>query len=507
MGFNVKGYDPEMFNQAMVFIPGGKAVLGLKPAVKRELAKQAGVHPDMLHFQTNHTKLDVAAFWIDRYPVTRGQFLRFLKATGYRMPYNGWLVGWAELTGWKNFTDAELALPMVGVGSEDAEAYAAWIGKRLPTESEWEKAWRGDDGRLFPWGKTWQDGFTFRNPGNTSLKLSLPAGCFPETGPYGLSGYGQVLEWVKTAFAPHSKDGAHQDGNPYLLAGGSFRHNFTYSFLPSNRSSWHHTMRIYNSGFRCVSTTPPQNLVKSPKYTVTQFNLPRPLQIRREAYGKEKIQLFPCGCATFGITVPWFPESAWYLDCPEGDWGPFGGANAWPYRSVEEWELPWIVENDGQRLSYRRSKDNQSLCFEAVAEGDTVRYRIDLAGLPPQRANTFCFKTFSPFFSSQERGTQVKLTPDGIVPVTSLPIPANNPVSFFWYLGEVKPPERAALRAVDGSGCVLFPDKHLGAAGNGWVPCTHITPGGAPWGAGNSAAGMLTKIGEGSFTFAIKRNK
>jgi hypothetical protein len=310
------------------------------------------------------------------------------------------------------------------------------------------------------------------------------------------------MEWVRTAFRPTSKDGEHHDANSHLLAGGSFFHVQPYSFLPTNRSSWHASMRIYNSGFRCVADLAPAGLVRTTAYRVVAADPPSLVSPRRDLYLTEPIRLEPTGCTTLGIRVPWFPESVWYLDCPEGNWGPFGGAGTWPDKSPDVWEVPWVVEDGGRRASYLRRSGNQSVRFTAVVDGATVRYEFDLEGMPRVLPSSLCFKTFSPFFSSQERGTQVGIGPDGIRHVNRLPIPPDSPVSFFWHLGEAKPPERAALQSYDGTARVLFPEAHLAAAGNGWVPCTHLAPGKAAWGRGGGKTAHRHFGGSFSFVFA-----
>ncbi len=493
MGFDVADYDPARLDRAMTQIPAGPFVFGLSPEEKRELAGRAGVHPDMLHFHSQRRRLDTAAFWIDCYPVTRGQFLRFMQQSGYRIPYSGWLVGWSELTGWHDFGPEGLALPMVGVNAEDAEAYAAWLGKRLPTELEWEKAWRGCDGRLFPWGDAWEDGHAFRNPGNTTLGISIPVGALGEAGPHRLCGYGLVLEWVKTVFPAQSKSGT-ADRNPCVLAGGSFCHTQDYSFLPTARSSWSHQMRIYNGGFRCVSDARPADLVDEPACRVEGSGLPRELKIRHDLYLKESIRLVPTDRATFSIFVPWFPESVWVLDCPESDWEEFGGANAWPHRPRGDWHVLWEAEPDGSRIGYRRRRADKAVTFDAWVEGDEVRYRFELEGLAPVRAGSFCLKTFSPFFSSQERRTQARIEGGRAPRCCSLSIAPDASVSFAWSLGEVAPPARAAYVSYDGKGRVLFPEGRCVVSGNGWPPCTHFAPTDSP---------LIEKAGEGAFRFCL----
>ena len=114
----------------MVFIPGGTFVMGID-------AIECDANP--LH------EIYVDDFYIDKYPVSNIEYERFIVVTEYESEGN-----WEEY-----FTDGKEEFPVVGITYNDAKAYAKWRGKRLPTEAEWEKAARGTDGRLYPWGNEW----------------------------------------------------------------------------------------------------------------------------------------------------------------------------------------------------------------------------------------------------------------------------------------------------------------------------------------------------------------
>jgi formylglycine-generating enzyme required for sulfatase activity len=129
--------------------------------------------------------LTVAAFWIDRCEVSNAEYREFVDATGHRAPLH-WIDGYDAA--WDD-------LPIVDVARADADAYAGWRGKRLPTLPEWELAARGAEGRLWPWGNgappstlPWDEGaaraLRMARDGPSSraqyLEHVLPVGSHPE---------------------------------------------------------------------------------------------------------------------------------------------------------------------------------------------------------------------------------------------------------------------------------------------------------------------------------------
>jgi flagellar motor switch protein FliG len=156
----------------MVLVKGSEFVMGSEDGSEDE-------HP-------GHVVL-LSSYWIDKYPVTNEAYKKFTDATGHRKPPH-WTSG-------KGTYPLEHAWhPVTNVNWHDAAAYASWAGKRLPTEAEWEKAARGTQGQVYPWGDAFRKDYINScedYEGTTSVDR-FPAG----VSPYGaLDMCGNVLEW------------------------------------------------------------------------------------------------------------------------------------------------------------------------------------------------------------------------------------------------------------------------------------------------------------------------
>lgn len=155
----------------MMLVPEGEFVFGISDDELMQLyRKEAAVERyrnDYLELQTDTVHL--SNYYVDKFPVTNRLYQRFLLETGYKRRPR---LMKASIWGDPN-------MPVVAVNWEDANAYAAWTGKRLPTEQEWEKAARGTDGRLFPWGNDLQN--TFCNCFEAGLGNTSEVGSFPES--------------------------------------------------------------------------------------------------------------------------------------------------------------------------------------------------------------------------------------------------------------------------------------------------------------------------------------
>ena len=140
-------------------------------------------------------KADVRPFYIDRTEVTNAAYKKFVDATSHKPPSN-----WTGNT----FPEGKGESPVTGVSWQDAADYAAWAGKRLPTEVEWEAAARGAEARIYPWGNDWRSGAA--NIGQKPDKISAdqypagvkPVGQYPDgASPVGaLDMVGNAWEWV-----------------------------------------------------------------------------------------------------------------------------------------------------------------------------------------------------------------------------------------------------------------------------------------------------------------------
>jgi iron(II)-dependent oxidoreductase len=137
-------------------------------------------------------EVDLPAYEIDKFEVTNADFAAFVDATGYQS--DGEKIG--KLYWLDSFKEGKESHPVVRVTWNDAVAYCEWVGKRLPTEAEWEKAARGTESLRFPWGNEWDPGKA--NVKETGLRSTAVVGSFGAgASPFGVEDMaGNVWEWT-----------------------------------------------------------------------------------------------------------------------------------------------------------------------------------------------------------------------------------------------------------------------------------------------------------------------
>lgn len=220
----------------MVYVPSGTFLMGSDTG-----------DPDEAPAHTVY--LD--GFWIDRTEVTNAAFQKCVAAGACSRPLN------ASNSRESYFNNPAFAdYPVVYMNYYDAEAYCRWVGKRLPTEAEWEKAARGTDGRRWPWGDTFDPTKLALGPGDDTAPVgSNPAGASP----YGvLDMAGNVLEWVADWYAPDyyaqsppNNPQGPETGVDNVLRGGRWW-DAEYDLRTTKR--WHFGSNTRNPslGFRCA---------------------------------------------------------------------------------------------------------------------------------------------------------------------------------------------------------------------------------------------------------------
>jgi len=224
----------------MVFIPDGFFTMGSNEENNNERPAR---------------KVYLKAFFIDKYEVSNALYKKFIETTDHRKP-KYWDDGRFNAPG----------QPVVGVSYDDAVAFAKWAGKRLPTEAEWEKAARGKDQRIWPWGNKWatdkedpyaniygeDDGYEFTAPVDSYTRGASPYGA--------LNMAGNVWEWCadwydkdyylnSSLFNPKGP----AKGTIRVLRGGSWV-NKAGSIQTTKRIRNYPDVRTDFYGFRCAKS-------------------------------------------------------------------------------------------------------------------------------------------------------------------------------------------------------------------------------------------------------------
>jgi formylglycine-generating enzyme required for sulfatase activity len=221
-----------LFEPQSVRVPAGPFLMGsTREQVERLIAQ--GVDEDYAQAESPQHRLELSEYFIGKYPVTNTEYQAFVRDAGHDPPR-----GWDG----QDFPEGKGDHPVVNITWFDAVAYCEWLSQntgknyRLPSEAEWEKAARGTDGQIYPWGDEWEASRLNSAEGET--RDTTPVGQYSPDGdsPYGCADMaGNVWEWTLSLWGreferpdyryPYSPgDGREDPGTEGLrvLRGGSF---------------------------------------------------------------------------------------------------------------------------------------------------------------------------------------------------------------------------------------------------------------------------------------------
>jgi sulfatase modifying factor 1 len=224
-------------------------------------------------FERPEHAVEISAYWLDQTPTTNAEFARFAAATGYVTAAERAREAWGYADGrftavpglsWRSFAGLDRQdHPVVLVDWNDANAFALWASKRLPTEAEWEKAARGGlVGRLYPWGND--------TPDRSQSNFARRAGLVPPTTPvkkYPSNGFGlfdmvgNVWQWCSDYYAdsylahgPRHNPSGPIAGTHRVRRGGSWNVIQPFRLRCANRGAITPKAAYPNIGFRCART-------------------------------------------------------------------------------------------------------------------------------------------------------------------------------------------------------------------------------------------------------------
>lgn len=256
----------------MVYVPAGEFIMGLDAPDLVKLGQDLVQNPPDKMWAWEafpRHKVNLPGYFIDKYEVTVGRWQRFVNDSGFKGTHN-------EIA--QHFTKPdEQLLPVGEVKWSQAKEYCKWAGKALPTEEQWEKAARGTDGRLYPWGndpptpehghfgpkpeegKPWKMPNLYVNVGNFP-KGKSPYGCYDMLG--------NQYEWTASYNAPYANNPEVAKMKGYgkmpALRGGSWYHGWV-GFYSSKRFGLEPDETYYHIGFRTI-WTPPAGYFESPAF-------------------------------------------------------------------------------------------------------------------------------------------------------------------------------------------------------------------------------------------------
>lgn len=220
--------------QDMVLIPSGSFKFGIDPEKTHEyfnLPQSSGSNAQPMK------TIKLKSFWIDKFEVAYKDFIKFKPSGKYKVD--------------------SIQEPVRGVSWYEADAYCLWLGKRLPTEREWEKAARGADGRLFTWGNEFNE-----HNANFGSKVLIPSPSTKDVSPFQVFNMnGNLAEWTSSWYQayPDSKYKDPNFGKKFKVTRGTAirksDHGFMkeFSMIPFRNFAPPH-LRFWDTGFRCAKS-------------------------------------------------------------------------------------------------------------------------------------------------------------------------------------------------------------------------------------------------------------
>jgi len=238
----------------MILISAGEFLMGSteKQAIESWRQNDGGWSKEDYLASYPQRKITLGNFYIDKKEVSNGDYKIFVGATNHVAP-----ALWSD----QNLNAPNQ--PVVEVDWNDADGYCRWFGKRLPTEAEWEKAARGTDGRIWPWGNVWDPAKENHGKGtgygfdeSDDYKYTAPVGTELGVSPYGvLNMAGNVYEWIADDFNAYPENDKYiqEDFNKgfKVLKGGAYDDGISEQ-RPATRCGYQKDYKDVDVGFRCA---------------------------------------------------------------------------------------------------------------------------------------------------------------------------------------------------------------------------------------------------------------
>ena len=242
---------PAISSSEMILVPAGKFIMGTDEVDASGKSQEFGFNEPLYLNEQPRREIDLPAFYMDKYEVSNAQFVEYLHALGkYSEQDIANVVQRLQMQ--------EPGLPVRNITWYKAEEYCSFVGKRLPTEAEWEKAARGTDGREYPWGNDWNQEYVNKGQGEADV---VPVGSLDKgKSPYGIYEMaGNVMEWTADWYEAYP--GAEYKSPNYghkrkVARGGSWggvgHYVIPHYFRTAYRFNFEPDQAFNDVGFRCA---------------------------------------------------------------------------------------------------------------------------------------------------------------------------------------------------------------------------------------------------------------